>query len=168
MLGTLLALAVSGVAHAGEPLAVGSPAPPFTIKTETNEDFVLESRKGWWTVLYFYPKDGTPGCTKQACAFRDGIELIRKQGAEVYGVSQDGVERHRKFVEEHKLNFGLLADVKGEVAKAYGADGVLGFSKRWTYIMGPDLTVRWVKKNVDPALNAKEVATELEKLVSAD
>ncbi len=130
------------------------------------EPFKLADRKGTWTVLYFYPKDNTPGCTKQACAFRDSIKLIREKGAEVFGISKDSVESHRKFKEKHKLNFPLLADPDGDVVAAYGAGGFLGMAKRWTFIVGPDLTVRWVQTDVDPVSNAKVVAEELGKLQS--
>jgi peroxiredoxin Q/BCP len=160
----LLLLLPASRAVAGEPPAAGQAAPLFQLKTDKGVLFKLAEHKGQWTVLYFYPKDDTPGCTKQACAFRDSIAAIRKLGAEVYGLSQDSVESHQKFIAKHGLTFPLLADVDGSAAKGYGADGMLGYSKRWTFIVGPDLKVRWVQKNVDPALNAKEVAQEISKL----
>ena len=160
---SLLLSVFSGTAHASAP-STGKPAPLFELKTTTGERFSLEQQKGKWTVLYFYPKDDTPGCTKQACAFRDSIDVIRKKGAEVYGVSKDTVESHRKFAEKYHLTFPLLADEDGKVIQAYGASGMLGFSKRWTFIVGPDLTIRWVQTDVDPAMNAKEVADQLERL----
>ena len=84
--------------------------PGITLKTDDGEDFELQSRKGKWTVLYFYPKAETPGCTKQACAFRDGIVQIRMQGAEIFGISADDVNALKKFKANHSLNFTLLAD----------------------------------------------------------
>lgn len=157
---TILA-AATAPARAGEAPAVGAAAPLFQATTTTGAAFSLDSRKGQWTVLYFYPKDGTPGCTKQACAFRDAIEVIHKQGAEVYGISQDSVDSHKQFTEKQKLNFPLLADPGGKVARLYGAEGLLGFSKRWTFIVDPALKVRWVKKDVDPAVNARDVAAQI-------
>jgi thioredoxin-dependent peroxiredoxin len=143
---------------------VGNPAAPFSLKTDKGALFSLSDRKGKWTVLYFYPKDETPGCTKQACAFRDSIAVIRAQGAEVYGISKDDVESHQHFIAKHQLNFSLLADPDGKVIEAYGAKGMFGFAKRWTFIIGPDLTLRWKQTDVDPAMNAKEVTNVLREL----
>ena len=162
--GALVFTLAATSAEAADAPPVGSAAPTFQLRSTEGSDFSLDARKGKWTVLYFYPKDDTPGCTRQACAFRDSIQVIRKQGAEVYGISQDSVESHKQFISKHQLNFPLLADVKGEVSKRYGADGTFGFSKRWTFIVDPELKIRWVQKNVDPALNAKEVAAQLTSL----
>ena len=142
----------------------GDPAPAFELPTDGGGTISSAGLEGQPYVIYFYPKDDTPGCTRQACAFRDSIQVIRKQGAEVYGISQDSVESHKQFISKHQLNFPLLADVKGEVSKRYEADGTFGFSKRWTFIVDPELKIRWVQKNVDPALNAKEVAAQLTSL----
>ena len=163
-IGVWLAVGAAPVARAGEALAPGSPAPTFELKNHKGELFRLADRRGTWTVLYFYPKDDTPGCTKQACAFRDAIETIRKQGAEVYGISKDTVESHAKFAAKHRLTFPILADPEGRVIAAYGASGLFGMAKRWTFIIGPDLTIRWIERDVDPALDAKKVAAELERL----
>ncbi|MCS6913831.1 MAG: peroxiredoxin [Myxococcales bacterium] len=159
----LLCLLPGCLAHA-EPPRVGQVAPDIQLFDANDRPFSLASRRGQWTVLYFYPRDDTPGCTRQACAFRDRIEAIRKLGAEVYGVSQDSTESHRRFMAKHRLNFPLLSDPGGKVARAYGADGPLGFSRRWTFLIGPDLKIRWVQTNVDPALNAQEVAEVLQRL----
>ena len=165
MIALMLVLSCAG-AQAEAP-ASGQPAPAIHLKTDKGADFRLADRKGTWTVLYFYPKDDTPGCTKQACAFRDSIDVIRKLGGDVFGLSQDSVASHRKFIEKHHLPFTLLADDQGAAAKAYGADGMMGFSKRWTFLVDPELRVRWVQKNVDPSLNAKEVADEIRRLKAA-
>jgi peroxiredoxin Q/BCP len=153
----------SGSAQAAA-LEPGSAAPPFELKTDKGADFKLADRRGRWTVLYFYPKDDTPGCTKQACAFRDSINLIRAKSAEVFGISKDTVESHKKFVANHKLNFTILADPDGKVIDAYGAKGFLGMAKRWTFIVDPDLKVAWIQTDVDPAMDAKVVTEELTKL----
>ena len=146
-------------------LKAGDAAPLFTAKTQAGEVFDLSSRKGQWTVLYFYPKAGTPGCTKQACAFRDAVNTIRAEGAEVYGISEDTVEAQAAFHTEHHLGFTLLADPDGTVVDAYGAKmPVLSMAKRWTFIIGPDLTIRQVERDVDPAMDAQRVAGEIVRL----
>jgi peroxiredoxin Q/BCP len=146
-------------------LKAGEPAPSFKTQTYAGKEFDLQTRKGQWTVLYFYPKAETPGCTKQACAFRDSIKKIRDQGADVFGISADTVKAQADFHKNHQLNFTLLADPEQKVIKLYQtqmADRPL--SKRWTFIIGPDLKIRAVEKDVDPAMNANQVADEIAKL----
>lgn len=147
-------------------LAVGDIAPRFESKTQEGKSFKLEDRKSkGWTVLYFYPKADTPGCTTQACAFRDSIKVIRAEGAEVYGISKNSVTEQKSFHKKHNLNFDLLADADGKVIEQYGSKiPVLGISKRWTFLIDPELKIRWVEKDVDPAVDAKRVADELKKL----
>jgi peroxiredoxin Q/BCP len=160
-------LATASVA-ADKELAAGDPAPVFTAKTHDGATFDLASRKGSWTVLYFYPKSGTPGCTKQACAFRDGIDPIRAAGAEVYGISTDTVEGQAAFHEEQNLNFTLLADPEGAVTIAYGAKmPIVTYAKRWTFIVDPTLTIRQVQHDVDPTEDAARVAEEIARLKGA-
>jgi peroxiredoxin Q/BCP len=135
----------------GSDLKVGDPAPGISLKTDEGTDFDLQSRKGQWTVLYFYPKAETPGCTKQACAFRDGIS--------------DGLEALKKFKANHNLNFTLLADPGLDAIKRYGTKmPLLSMSKRWTFIIDPDLRIRAIEKDVDPVLDAKRVAEMLKVL----
>ncbi len=143
-------------------LAVGDTAPLFKLKTHAGKDFDLASQKGKWTVLYFYPKAGTPGCTKQACAFRDSLDKIRALKAEVYGLSADTVTELAAFHKEHKLNFTLLADPDAKVVKQYGTKMVvLSKAKRWTFIINPELKLASIMKDVDPALDSVHVAEEL-------
>jgi thioredoxin-dependent peroxiredoxin len=101
-------------------LKIGQKAPDFTVLNDAGQKTKLSELKGKKVVLYFYPKDDTPGCTVEACAFRDGIEEIRKRGAVVLGVSADSVESHKKFVSKFDLNFPLLADTEKKVIEAYG------------------------------------------------
>lgn len=137
-------------------------APVFTAQTQTGADFDLNSRKGKWTVLYFYPKAGTPGCTKQACAFRDSIDQIRKLDTEVYGISADSVEAQSKFHQEHKLTFDLLADPDNKIIGMYGTKMPgMSMSKRWTFIIDPELKIRGIEKDVDPVLDASQVAKKI-------
>lgn len=145
---------------------VGSPAPAVALKTHDGTDFTLESRRGkGWTVLYFYPKADTPGCTKQACTFRDGLKNLQAMGVEVYGISSDGVESLKKFHEKYHLNFTLLADPQAKVIEAYGAKtSFLNFAKRWTFLVDPDLVVRHVEKNVDPVKDAPQMTALVKKL----
>jgi peroxiredoxin Q/BCP len=101
-------------------LVAGRPAPDFELLTDEGQPARLSDFKGKKLVLFFYPKDNTPGCTREACAFRDGVGKIRKRGAEVAGVSVDSVESHRKFKEKFGLNFPLLSDSGKETVRAYG------------------------------------------------
>jgi|SRR5690625_447504 len=101
-------------------IEVGQKAPNFTLENETGEEVSLSDFKGKNIILYFYPKDMTPGCTTQACDFRDNYEQFQDTDTVILGVSPDPIERHTKFIEKHNLPFPLLADVNHEVAKLYG------------------------------------------------
>ena len=101
-------------------LQVGQKAPDFTVMNDKDVKVKLSDFKGQKVVLYFYPKDDTPGCTKEACAFRDGIKEIKKLGAAVIGVSADSVASHQKFKSKFDLNFPLLADTDKKMIEAYG------------------------------------------------
>lgn len=146
-------------------LKPGDAAPQFKLSTQAGKDFDLVSRKGKWSVLYFYPKADTPGCTKQACAFRDSINAIREQGAEVYGISVNSVSEQKQFHDKHNLNFELLADQEAKVTELYGAKmPMVKMSKRWTFILDPELKVRAIEKDVDPVKDAQRVAEKLKSL----
>jgi peroxiredoxin Q/BCP len=105
---------------AGAEMKVGQKAPDFTVINDAGQKVKLSEFKGKKVVLYFYPKDDTSGCTKEACAFRDGIDEIKKRGAVVLGVSTDSVDSHKKFKNKYELNFPLLADTEKKVVEAYG------------------------------------------------
>jgi thioredoxin-dependent peroxiredoxin len=105
---------------AGAEIKVGQKAPDFTVTNDAGQKVKLSDFKGKKVVLYFYPKDDTPGCTKEACAFRDGIAEIKGRGAVVLGVSVDSVESHKKFKNKYDLNFSLLADTDKKIVEAYG------------------------------------------------
>ncbi len=161
----MIALMGLGIFAPASDLKPGDPAPGLKLKTDEGAGFDLNSRKGQWTVLYFYPKADTPGCTKQACAFRDNISQIRKLGAEIFGVSADSVESLKKFKVKHNLNFVLLADSGLDAIKAYGTKmPVINMSKRWTFIINPDLKIGSIEKDVDPVLDAQRVAEVLQQL----
>ncbi len=143
-------------------------APDFQLFDQHGQHHKLEDYKGKWLVLYFYPKDDTPGCTTQACNFRDNITELRSLGAEVLGVSADDVDSHGKFAKKHSLNFPLLADTDAVVSKAYEAfgqkqmfgktfDGVF----RHTFLIDPngEILKTWKKVNVET--HAADVADAL-------
>lgn len=149
---------------------IGQPAPNFQLTTHDGDEFKLSERQNkGWTVLYFYPKAGTPGCTTQACAFRDAIQAIRQQNAEVYGISTDDAKDLLDFHQKHKLTFILLSDPDAKVTEAYGVKmPVLTMAKRWTFILDPDLIIRQIDDDVDPALDAERVAQSLKRLQATD
>lgn len=152
-----------------EPVKVGQPAPLFQLKSQDGKLFDLASRRNvGWSVLYFYPKAGTPGCTAQACAFRDAIDIIRKENAEVYGISTDEISALLDFHQKHKLRFDLLSDADAKVTDAYGVKmPVIKIAKRWTFIVDPNLTIRAIDTDVDPVLDAQKVTETLKQLKSA-
>lgn len=152
-----------------EPIQAGQPAPRFQLLSQDGTTLDLASRAGkGWTVLYFYPKAGTPGCTTQACAFRDSIKAIRDLNADVFGISTDAVEDLAAFHRKYRLNFTLLSDPDAKVTEAYGVKlPVLNMAKRWTFILDPALTVRHINDQVDPALDAQKVAETLKRLQAA-
>ena len=127
-------------------VGVGSKAPDFTLPSQSGEMVSLKEFLGEKVViLYFYPKDGTPGCTKEACAFRDEHEEFGKLDAEVIGVSSDSVESHKRFAEKHNLSFTLLSDEGGKVRRMYGVPNTFGiFPGRVTYVIDEAGVVRHV------------------------
>ena len=139
----------------------GDPAPEFNLKGSDGKMHSNTEFEGKYLVVYFYPKDDTPGCTTEACSFRDVNEEIRKLGAEVIGISNDSVDSHNKFISKHKLNFLLLSDPESKVIKefgAYGNRGIFGIGTlRKTYII--DKTGRIVKilENIKPEEHAQKV-----------
>ena len=149
----------------GADLAVGQAAPNFIAKNQNGKSFELNNEKGHYVVLFFYPKAGTPGCTKQVCAFRDHIEKIKVLGASVYGISADTVQDQLNFHQTHHLAFDLLADPDDKIIQAYGSKmPALKLSKRWTFILDEKLIIRAIEKDVDPAADAEKVAALIEKL----
>ena len=142
----------------------GQQLPSVSFITEDERKFTSSDLRGQKTILYFYPKDDTPGCTKEACSFRDRMGDYQRAGLRVYGVSLDSPESHRKFREKYKLNFPLLTDEGGEAAKALGVLGDRGVANRVTFLLDPVGRVAKVYPDVSPESHADEIledATEL-------
>jgi peroxiredoxin Q/BCP len=125
--------------------------------TEGGERVGTGDLTGGKTVLYFYPKDDTPGCTKEACAFRDRMDDYRRAEVKVYGVSLDSPESHRRFREKYKLNFPLLTDENGHASKALGVLGERGSAKRVTFLLAPAGSIAKVYPDVTPETHADEI-----------
>lgn len=163
-------LMLSAAAVAQESPAVGAAAPKFRLQDQTGKWHTLKDYAGKWVVLYFYPKDGTPGCTTQACEFRDNIFAYRELGAVILGVSVDSVESHKTFAEEQNLPFPILADVDKKVTTAYGTlklyMGTLEMARRDTFIIDPQGRVAKHYVSVDPKGHAELVLTDLRQLAA--
>ena len=143
---------------------VGDAAPDFKLASNTGREMTLSEFKGVKSVvLYFYPKDETAGCTKEACAFRDSYEVFKEHGAEVLGVSSDTVDSHKKFAENHNLSFPLLSDPHGEVRKAYGVPSSFGlFPGRVTYAIDKQGVVKYIfNSQTRPEQHVKEALKAL-------
>ncbi len=150
---------------------VGDKAPDFKLPSTEGKKLGLKDFKGKWVVLYFYPKDNTPGCTKEACGFRDALSSIQSEDAVVLGVSTDGMPSHEKFKEKHGLTFPLLSDESADIAKMFGAwkEKNMYGRKYWgvariTIIIGPDRRVKKVYKKVKAEEHAAQILADLKEL----
>jgi peroxiredoxin Q/BCP len=146
----------------------GKQAPDFTLTSDSGEAVTLSDLRGKPVVLYFYPKDDTPGCTTQACGIRDAYGEFERAGAVVLGISPDSERSHVRFREKYSLPFTLLADPDHEVADLYGVWGEKSFAgrtymgvKRWTFVIDADGTVTRVLPDVKPATHADDVLAAL-------
>jgi peroxiredoxin Q/BCP len=145
-------------------LPVGSDAPEVVGRDVKNTEVRLSAQRGHATVVYFYPKDGTPGCTTEACAFRDAWTRYEKAHIAVIGVSSNSAESHKTFLEEKKLPFALAADESGNIAGSYGVGtGLFGYS-RVTFLIDGQGKIARVWENVDPGVHATEVLAAAEAL----
>lgn len=149
-------------------LKAGDVAPGFTAATNGGGRISLADYKGKNVILYFYPRDDTPGCTKEACAFRDNFAALKKRGAVVLGVSPDAVKAHDKFVAKFKLPFPLLADAEKKIVQAYGVWGEKSFMgrkylgvHRVTFLIGPAGRIKKIWPQVKPEEHAAEVLAAL-------
>ena len=165
MAAAIALLMLAGPARAD--VAIGDTAPGFELPDQTGKVHTLDQYKGQWVVLYFYPKDDTPGCTTQACEFRDNIFAFRRLNATILGVSFDDVDSHKEFADEYNLPFAILADTEGRAVDAYGVRGGMGvmdIAKRQTFIISPDGKIAKHYEKVDPDEHSAEVIADLENL----
>lgn len=149
-------------------LKAGDKAPAFSATAGGGQKVSLADFKGKNVILYFYPKDDTPGCTKEACAFRDNYSELKKRGIVVLGVSTDSAKSHDKFIEKFKLPFTLLADEDKQIVEAYGVWGEKTFmgrkymgTHRVTFLIGPDGTIKKIWPQIKPDEHVKEVLAAL-------
>ncbi len=148
-------------------LKPGDDAPNFSLPDNQGRQVSLSEFKGKWVVLYFYPKDDTPGCTTEACHFRDDFKLLENLGAQVIGMSIDDSFSHKKFAEKYNLPFPLLSDASGEVASLYGALNnflVIKLAKRYTYLINPQGKIAKIYLSVDTSKHSQEIIEDLKKL----
>jgi len=164
----ILAASVAGLLLSAGTFADSPPegdvAPDFRLQDQNGEWHTLEQYRGQWVALYFYPKDDTPGCTKEACEFRDDYERLAQMGVTLLGVSLDDVKSHQAFAAKYHLPFPLLSDADGEVAKRYGSLfqlWPLKFAKRHSFIVDPEGRIARVYRNVEPESHSDEVITDL-------
>ncbi|MBW3564134.1 MAG: thioredoxin-dependent thiol peroxidase [Acidobacteria bacterium] len=150
---------------------IGEKAPDFDLPSTDGSDVSISDFRKKWVVLYFYPKDDTPGCTAEACSFRDYRAELRKEGAEILGVSTDSLESHEKFREKYDLRFPLLSDSTADIAKMYGAWGEKNFYgrrswgvKRITFLIGPDGRIRKIYRKVDAKTHGETLLNDLREL----
>lgn len=165
----LFTLALSGCSEAvGKQPGQGSQAPAFRLQDQNDQWHELSDYSGQWLVMFFYPKADTPGCTTEACAFRDDIFKFKKLGAKIIGVSLDDVKSQKEFADKYHLPFPLLSDADQHTAKAYGVLknlGVTSIAKRQTFVIAPDGTIAAHYEKVDPESHSVEVLKELERLM---
>ncbi|MCU7845100.1 MAG: peroxiredoxin [Candidatus Thiodiazotropha sp. (ex Monitilora ramsayi)] len=148
----------------------GELAPDFRLMDQNGEVHRLSAYQGGWVVLYFYPKDDTPGCTKEACEFRDDHAYFVEKGVTLLGVSTDDIESHQAFSEKYQLPFPLLSDADGEVAKQYGSlfqIGPIKFAKRHSFIIDPKGRIARIYRDVDPKQHSDQMIADLTPLVTA-
>jgi len=163
------ALLLARMAWAAEIPKPGQPAPDFNLSDQDGKAHKLADFSGKWLVLYFYPKDDTPGCTQEACAFRDDLHKIEGLGAKVVGISVDDGASHAEFAKKYHLPFPLLADKSTAVAASYGALrnlGLIKFAKRYTFLIDPQGKVAKVYEKVETSKHSTEIIEDLNKLIA--
>ena len=146
---------------------IGQPAPNFSLPDQNGKIHTLDNFRGKWLALYFYPKDDTPGCTEQACKFRDDLHKLEALGANVVGISVDNTTSHAKFARKYNLPFPLLADNKAETAAQYNSLlnlGLVKFAKRNTFLIDPNGKIAKIYLSASTSRNSIEVIEDLKKL----
>ena len=166
----VLIVAFLGYRHFNTPqtaLKINEKAPNFNLPDANGAMMSLANFEGGWLVLYFYPKDDTPGCTKEACDFRDDLHKLEKLGAKVVGISVDDGSSHAAFTKKYNLPFPLLSDKDGAVAKQYNALtnlGLIKIAKRRTFLIDPEGKLRKIYLSVDTSKHSQEIIEDLTKL----
>ncbi len=165
---SLIAFLLPSPLFAGEAPAVGSAAPSFNLQDQNGEWHTLEDYRGQWLAVYFYPRDDTPGCTTEACNFRDNIYAFKAIGAAVVGISVDDVESHKEFSDKYKLPFTILADENGKTAKAYGVlrdYKLIKLASRQSFLIDPEGKIVKHYADVDPDNHTDQVLADIKTLM---
>jgi thioredoxin-dependent peroxiredoxin len=164
----LLILSLTSVGQAADAPALGSIAPGFKLQDQNSQWHTLEEYRGKWVALYFYPKDETPGCTTEACEFRDNVFAFRDANAVIVGISVDDTASHKKFSEKHGLPFTLLADPSKATAQTYGVmrglTGAVGVAQRDTFLIDPTGKIVKHYVRVDPKGHSTAVLADIKAL----
>ncbi len=145
-------------------LKIGSEAVDFESVDQNGKKVSLGDFRGKTVVLYFYPKDNTPGCTVEACSFRDDMDVLTGAGIVVLGISTDGAESHKRFERKHGLNFTLVADPEKKIVEAYGVKGSFGTARRVTYLIDKNGIIRHIWPKVNPRGHSTEVLKKTQEL----
>lgn len=161
LLVTLMAISACDKSNLLQP---GTPAPDATLQDQDGTLRNLAAFRGQPLLVYFYPKDDTPGCTTEACSFRDVWDRYQSAGVAVVGVSADDSESHKKFAQKHSLPFPLLADTDHELADAFGVPATAGYFARVSFLIDKDGVIRHVYPDVDPGVHADDVLKEVQRL----
>ena len=170
LLGAALIL-ISLTACAGDPPAVGTTAPSFNLQDQNGDWHELADYQGTWLALYFYPKDDTPGCTTEACNFRDNIYAFKGIGAEVVGISVDDVDSHQEFATKYKIPFTLLSDVGGTTSDNYGVlrdYKLMQIASRQSFLINPEGVIVKHYEDVDPDTHTEEVLADLQEMMAEE
>jgi peroxiredoxin Q/BCP len=165
---SLLTLFLSAQVLAGDAPAIGSDAPSFNLQDQNGDWHKLEDYSGQWLAVYFYPRDDTPGCTTEACNFRDNIYAFKAIGAAVVGISVDDVESHKEFSDKYKLPFTILADEDSKAAEAYGVlrdYKLVKLASRQSFLIDPAGKIAKHYATVDPDSHTDEVLTDIKALM---
>lgn len=154
-------------------LKIGDKAPGFKLPDQNGKDHAIQDYLGKWVLIYFYPKDDTPGCTKEACSFRDNLLHFKKFKSTILGISIDTFQSHAKFAKKYSLPFNILADSQRQVVKKYGVWGLKKFmgreyfgTRRTSYLVDPKGKIVKIYQNVKPLVHASQILNDLEKLSS--
>lgn len=142
----------------------GDVFPEFSLESDSGSNVSINDLKGKTSVVYFYPKDDTPGCTKEACNFRDNLDKFKELGVPIYGISVDSIDSHKKFRAKYELNFPLLSDSKKELVTKLGIKSLTGSAQRVTFVLDKDGKIMKIYPNVSPDKHSDELFSYLSEL----